>query len=135
MLEEDFIPQTTAAQLKLKQVKELNKVLEDLRSNITDMQLDPVQLKEERDNYLRENEGLRAERDYLLARLEKKDKIGEVDAYDNGPQDFLQSQDDYAEEEVDEHEGEEEGVHQVGVGNQQKAIGCEVAYGIVGVVV
>ena len=74
-MEEDFVPATPVAQLKLNQIKELNKVLEGLRANIKDMALDPLKVKEECEKYKREAELLRMERVILLARLEKKDSV------------------------------------------------------------
>ena len=78
MLEKDFHPDTPAAQLKLIQIKELNKVLERLRADINVMGMDPLKLKEESDNFKREADLLRMERALLLARLEEKQKIDET---------------------------------------------------------
>ena len=78
MLEKDFHPDTPAAQLKLIQIKELNKVLERLRADIKVMGMDPLKLKEESDNFKREADLLRMERALLLARLEEKQKIDET---------------------------------------------------------
>lgn len=72
VVKEDFDSQGPAAKIKLDQVKELNEVLKGLRSKIKDMSLDPSKLKEDLDNYKRENDLLRAERNDLLARLENK---------------------------------------------------------------
>lgn len=46
-------------------------MLNDLRQKVRDMDLDPAKIKEEREQYLRENELLRQERDELLDRLEQ----------------------------------------------------------------
>ena len=78
VLEKDFHPDTPAAQLKLIQIKELNKVLERLRADINVMGMDPLKLKEESDNFKREADLLRMERALLLARLEEKQKIDET---------------------------------------------------------
>ena len=78
MLEKDFHPDTPAAQLKLIQIKELNKVLERLRADINVMGMDPLKLKEESDNFKSEADLLRMERALLLARLEEKQKIDET---------------------------------------------------------
>lgn len=78
VLEKDFHPDTPAAQLKLIQIKELNKVLERLRADIKVMGMDPLKLKEESDNFKREADLLRMERALLLARLEEKQKIDET---------------------------------------------------------
>ena len=77
-MEKDFVAETPAAQLKLNQIKELNKVLEALRSKINVMGMDPLKLQEDCDSYRREAELLRMERALLLARLEEKDKIDET---------------------------------------------------------
>ena len=78
VLEKDFHPETPAAQLKLMQIKELNKVLEGLRANIKVMGMDPIKLKEESETFKREAKLRRMERALLLARLDEKQKIDET---------------------------------------------------------
>lgn len=131
VLEQDFIPETPAAQLKRMQVKELNKVLVDLRKNIADMELDPLKLKQDLDNYKRENDALRAERDELLARLEQNNQINvqhEVQVDHVGQVGQKEEVVVPQKEEVVGPEGEQQLLEEVVVGNQREAIGCEIDY-------
>ena len=151
VLEKDFHPDTPAAQLKLIQIKELNKVLERLRADIKVMGMDPLKLKEESDNFKREADLLRMERALLLARLEEKQKIDETNegadvGFDINEQDGMENEDvkvGQPEQEdathvvvLDQMHVDNEVVvdaaphqHQEVDGvNEEQAIGCKVAF-------